>query len=338
MWGKERGFIPINQKSHFGNVLPQSIRKFDFSWRGEGSIADIGRYMAEVTLVYGQDGRTTVNRILYFWVLPIRAALLTLCGIAAFVYFVVWMIRRYIQRTIYLSGYEDVSVPKKPTVVENDAVTLRPSSTKTKVPRTLSMRDYAAPLREGVLDLRRQINSDEVIESTLYARMLLYIRTYKVFFLTIGIVLIFGTLGGLYLVDVLTKNKSYEVTVERGDVSVVMSSEEIIKGQLPHTEATAALTHAQDFTLNILNATAVPGSAATVGQHLETLGYRVHSVTQVIDRADTTEILYDPGLKEAAETLRATFSDTEVLIRENPDNQISTSTITIMVGMDNIKE
>ena len=46
MWGKERGVIPINQHSNFGNVLPSSIRKFEFSWAGEPSLADIGHYTA----------------------------------------------------------------------------------------------------------------------------------------------------------------------------------------------------------------------------------------------------------------------------------------------------
>ena len=44
MWGKERGQVMINnQDDDFGNVLPQSIRRFQFSWSGEQSLFDMAR-------------------------------------------------------------------------------------------------------------------------------------------------------------------------------------------------------------------------------------------------------------------------------------------------------
>ena len=57
MWGQERGIIPINRNTLFGNVLPDSVRQYRFSWTGEWSIADMGRYTAIASLAYGEDVR-----------------------------------------------------------------------------------------------------------------------------------------------------------------------------------------------------------------------------------------------------------------------------------------
>ncbi len=43
MWGTHRGSVPVNYQTHFGNVLPQSIRNFSFCWKSDFGIADIGR-------------------------------------------------------------------------------------------------------------------------------------------------------------------------------------------------------------------------------------------------------------------------------------------------------
>src|SRR3989344_4620678 len=72
MWGEERGLIPINQASQFGNVLPESIRKFTFSWKGEWSMADIGRYTAVATLAYGSESRQFASMQTEFWVIPFK--------------------------------------------------------------------------------------------------------------------------------------------------------------------------------------------------------------------------------------------------------------------------
>ena len=73
--GQERGIIPINQASQFGNVLPESIRKFTFTWKGEWSVSDIGRYTAMATLAYGSEERQFASAKTYFWVIPVKLLL-----------------------------------------------------------------------------------------------------------------------------------------------------------------------------------------------------------------------------------------------------------------------
>jgi hypothetical protein len=112
MYGKERGQVLINEKSNFGNVLPRSIRKFQFSWSGEESLLDIGRYSAVVTLGYGENGKQNTSATTYFWVVPLVPVSITL-GIALFfLLLMTWLIRRYIRRALRSSAciWDSVSI------------------------------------------------------------------------------------------------------------------------------------------------------------------------------------------------------------------------------------
>src|SRR3989339_335291 len=71
-WDQEKGKILINHNKETGNVLPGGIRKWNFNWAGEKGFFRMGRYKAVLILSYGQQGRETVDRTLYFWVLNFK--------------------------------------------------------------------------------------------------------------------------------------------------------------------------------------------------------------------------------------------------------------------------
>ena len=102
MWGKVRGKVNINQSSTFGNVLPNSTRKFEFKWHGDANILEIGRYKAEATLVYGTDAKQTVIRDVYFWIVPWKPVTSIIGGFLLFLWFISWSIRRYIRKALEL--------------------------------------------------------------------------------------------------------------------------------------------------------------------------------------------------------------------------------------------
>jgi hypothetical protein len=102
MWGKERGRVQLGQKSAFGNVLPNSVRRFSFQWAGEDNVFDIGRYSAVVTLSFGEDQKQNMSATTYFWVIPVVPVSITLGSILVFVLLVAWLIRRYIRRALAL--------------------------------------------------------------------------------------------------------------------------------------------------------------------------------------------------------------------------------------------
>ena len=97
MWGKERGTIPVNQEDDtFGNVLPQSVRKFSFHWESGAGLLDFGRYTAVATLDYGTENRRSDSKEVAFWVVPVVPMAETLLAIAIIIFLLVWSIRRYV--------------------------------------------------------------------------------------------------------------------------------------------------------------------------------------------------------------------------------------------------
>jgi len=218
MWGKERGFVPINQKSHFGNVLPESIRRFDFSWQGEASLSDIGRYTAEVAVTYGEEGRQNTSSKVYFWVIPFKATAMTLAILGIGIFFCVWIIRRYVRRVMYLSGYSQTEIRE------------------TRV-KKVRVKDFSGPLREGVLDLRKLRMHEG--DTTFVQSCVRFVRHYYLFFVGIMVVLVLGSIVVAYFKDVLKDQKDYEITVPEGDVQTTISAEEALRQKedlVPHEE------------------------------------------------------------------------------------------------------
>lgn len=214
MWGKERGKLEINQKSNFGNVLPKSIRKFNFSWVGEESAFDIGRYSAVVTLGYGDEGRQNASAVTYFWVVPIVPVASTLGAFILFVLLVTWFIRRYIRRALAISLARAplTSVPH---------VSSRTVDVPLSVPPPV-MKAILEPIREGVIDLRnvRSGTRPEAavpqqvspIAATAQLTTGQFMRKYRLFFLFILVVIV-GTAGAWWYFDkALTPKRSFQIS------------------------------------------------------------------------------------------------------------------------------
>ncbi len=218
MWGTERGVIPINHDTHFGNVLPQTIRDFRFSWKGERSLADIGRYNALVSLAYGDDGVKSVSMTTSFWVIPVKGGLITLVCVLGFFATLTWMIRLYIRRMLILAGV-DPDVKKEKITKESSEDSL-----------ISKYRKVAAPLQEGTLNLRTRLhNAHESKER--FASIFAFILQYKKFFIAllalgIGIVGLF-----LYIGKVSDTDTDYEITIDQGDSTTTFTKEEIENGK-----------------------------------------------------------------------------------------------------------
>ena len=84
-WDKDCGVIQINHNTTFGNVLPQGIRKWNFSWEGEKNLLEMGRYKAVMVLGYGERERETIDQTLYFWVIYTKPLLMMIGGLLLFI-------------------------------------------------------------------------------------------------------------------------------------------------------------------------------------------------------------------------------------------------------------
>lgn len=213
MWGKERGKVAINQVNNFGNVLPGTIRKFEFSWQGAGNMLDIGRYSAVVTLAYGEEGKHNLSATTYFWVVPLIPVGSVLASIIFFLLSLAWLIRRYVRRAL---------------AIEKSRLGL--SEERVAAP-ALSIETFIEPLREGVVDLRsvgRAPKPVQPVAPTLppVSQLTLFgfFQKYSLFFFFVALLVAGGMGVWMYFDNVLLPERAYEI-------SDVTSEEEYMKGE-----------------------------------------------------------------------------------------------------------
>lgn len=327
MWGKERGIVPINRQTHFGNVLPESVRQFSFTWKGEQSITDIGRYKAVITLAYGQDQRKFVTQPTFFWVIPIKAVLIVLSSLVAILFLVSWSIRSYIRRMLEMSGPAGY-VPASQHVPREGDVLIR---------HRASVR---APISGGVSDLKIRLARAHAFLDTVRT-LGGFVVVYKKFFggLTLLIIAFFAV--WYYLVDVTTSQRDYEVTIDNLDTSVTLSSEEIIYNKSGNSASSEVLTEtevsqeeekSQGFELILINSSDTPGTAAMLQKELENKGYVIESLKSDFEESKArTVIVYDVDVQEQALQLSRVLNG--ALLSARPADIATTSmNISVYIG------
>lgn len=276
MWGQERGFIPINQKTLFGKVLSDSTRTFTFTWSGEWSPTDIGRYKAIATLAYGEDSRKFTSSETAFWIIPWRVVLAIVFVISLIGYGVSWLLKLYVRRMLSLAGLSD-------SPLRNQVAATR------RTRRTVSV---MAPIEAGILDLRSRFIRGQHPKRTGKALWEFCVQ-YRLFFAGVGIVLISIGLIMWFFSSATDKNRSYEVTIDRIDADVTLNSEQIIFQQLQSEVPTVGALRDVPPIL-VVNRSGVSGAAAVVAQQLAELGYDILDVEIDTSSAnDKTVVVFD---------------------------------------------
>lgn len=306
MWGKERGIIPINQTSQFGNVLPASIRNYTFEWTGDWSFADIGRYSAIATLAYGDQTRQFVNSKTTFWVIPWRGFLAVLVAFGGLLWLIIWSIKLYIRRMLQMAG-------------------VTPELQRTgKQKRTISI---TAPLEEGILDLRSELRNGE---GTLLQRISTVVHKYKLFLIVICAVLVFLILFIWYLVLALTSERGYEVMYEHDGEMVTLPTRlgtDEQSGKQPIVSNRPVVT--------FVNRSGIAGLDELRAVDLQTKGYQVKIGRPDLDlNEERTIIVYDPEFAEEAVLLQEYFED--ALLSSFISEDSSETPITVYLGTDQI--
>lgn len=324
MWGRERGIIPINHESNFGNVLPDSIRLFEYAWRGEPSLLDFGHYTAELTLAYGTDVRKFETRTIGFWVIPVKPLAVALVIVLAVVWFVVRSIRAYVQYMLRMSGIDPTqqsATLQKRYVMHDGDVRIE----RVPVPIT-------EPVTAGYKDLRARLEGVHKLLDVLHV-VWNFIRSYPRFFAAFGVVIVL-CLGLVWYVQLVrVEQRGYEVTVDSASgPPVTLSSEEILYDSTHAQDAEAYAANEQPYDLRIVNAGAPVGTGGGVADQLTAAGYRIDDLTADIDNPkNTSVIIYDPSLSEVATALSDALGG--VLISAYPSVG-STTAITIFLGSD----
>jgi len=212
MFGKKRGYIPVNQVEEYGNVLPESVRRFTFTWKGDAGAWDIGRYRAEATIGYGADATQYAQAATYFYVLPLAPLTQVFGAIVACALLVGWAVRAYVRRALILEAAR----------LSSSAVTT-PAAPEEKVPesRLIKVGTLIRPIQAGIIDLRNVYApvSDPVRAEQVRAPLGIigFLRRYRIFFGIMAAFVIMFLFVRAYVTDVFVRERGYTVTEERPD-------------------------------------------------------------------------------------------------------------------------
>lgn len=322
MWGQERGRIPINYQTHYGNVLPESIRQFSFTWTGETAWFDIGRYRAMATLGYGTDARRFVTSTTYFWVVPYTQLAIAAGIVLSVILIVVWLVRRYVRSMLRLAGVD----PDQP-VPTFDQATLRVGSSR--------YRTATAPLRVGVVDVRRQLNETSAFTDTIRV-LARSVVTYRLFVFGVGLCILSIVLLSMFYRVVTKEERAFEVSINNPDSRVVISSEELAYDALRAEQGgVVAPERASSTAIELVNVSGVSGAAAAVRLTLEGDGFRVVGLRSDLERvSERTVLVYSPEPAVQAEALEISSVLGGIPISAAPAATSSETGITIFVGSD----
>lgn len=217
MWGKERGKIVINERTTFGNVLPNSTRKFSFDWHGESNPFEVGRYSAVATLVYGDEGRKTVYRTTYFWVVPWKPVIGIIGGLMSFFWFMSWSVRRYIRKALAL---ESARLGMKE---ENGIMNREHQKNNHESSPAVTLEVLRRPIREATVSLPvggKNPASASKANRQQYTLYIEWLKRYRAFVLFILVFIAGLSLIGWYFVEVFQSERTYQVKeVKEGNIN-----------------------------------------------------------------------------------------------------------------------
>lgn len=227
MFGKVRGTIPVNHHKDYGNVLPESIRKFSFTWESDAGVWDIGRYRAEATIGYGKDMKQSALATTYFYVLPIVPLVEIVGGLLAFLLFFSWALRTYIRRALAIESLRlGIQQPVTQAVTEG-------AESVADAPK-LKLVSLVKPIQAGFVDLRRVStpqaqssvvnlgkNTTSAVVPDEALNLVSFIRKYKFFFMFVAVMAISSFGLSVYFEDVMTISREYSVVEVRPDGSTV---------------------------------------------------------------------------------------------------------------------
>ena len=321
MWGKERGIIPINHRTHFGNVLPQSIRKFEFTWRGEQSFSDIGLYKAALTLSYGEGNKQFLTSNAYFYVIPIKAMLVLLGSLLVIVFLVRWMIKAYVRRMLLLAGVEPQlhRTPSQRGFAREGDVRVVKTSVK-------------APVEQGVADLNKRLRNVTSWGEKIRA-FWGFALAYRVFFASLLFIVVASYAVWAFFAEVMTSSRDYQVVIENPDAAVELSSEEILYDKTEKTPQEIPQSIEQNFELVLTNSSDTPGMAANLQGMLEAQGYRIDDLRSDLGEPKArTVIVYHIDVQDEALALSKILNN--ALLSAQTEVFEGRPNITVYIGND----
>ena len=313
MWGQERGVVPINQQTLFGNVLPNSVRKYSFSWTSEWSVTDIGRYTAVATMAYGIDTRQFMTADTAFWVIPWKILLVFFAVIGGFIAFVSWAIRLYVRKMLLLAGVAPASAPETIN-------TTKPVKRKKNV---------TAPLEAGILDLRTRLQNTGSVKAFL-ATLSLFVKAYSKFFIAIALLIVFIALAVWFFKGAFEPARNYEVTIESDGQSI-----KVAPGQDPYAPTAFAPDIGKGTTVTLINRSGTVEAETRTAEILTQAGFSIATSSPADESIEEkTVVVYNPAVAELAIAVSELLDN--ALLSAFTNSASSSSGIVVYVGTQSI--
>ncbi len=311
MWGQERGVVPINQQTLFGNVLPNSVRKYSFSWKSEWSITDIGRYTAVATMAYGVDTRQFMTADTAFWVIPWKILLIIFSIIGGFIALVSWAIRLYVKKMLTLAG-----VAASPVAAPSQSIVKKPTKHR-----------LAAPIEAGILDLRTRLKDSNSF-TAFFKTLSIFVRAYWKFFVVALAIIIFVSLVVWFFKGAFTPERDYEVLIEGEGAQVNVNS----KNPNPQTSAVPTVVGKGEL-LSLVNRSGENEAIDLVTKNLTTAGFVIAtSSSEVGSIEEKTVVVYSPDVSDTAIAVSKVLAN--ALLSAFVSNASSSASIVVYIGTD----
>lgn len=321
MWGEVRGEVPINRNTMFGNVLPESVRKYEFTWTGDWSLADIGRYRAVATLAYGEESRQFSSQEAVFWVIPWQPLLLIVGIFGGFFLFLTWAVKLYIRRALGVA-------------VQSAGLQSEQYPYATPAPMARRSQSVTAPIERGILDLRQRYQDSETFGGRV-RETFGFIGSYRLFFFSLLVIIGFIWLVVWFVQDANTESRPYEVEIGGVGGQMTLDSEDIEyekRASESPTPRSATTTNDGIPPIRIVNQSGLVGLAAEVRLLVEAEGVEVVEVDSDIGAGEwNTVIVYHPDFAAAALELSKLIDEALLSAFAEAD---PAAPITVYVGRD----
>lgn len=221
MWGKKRGYIPVNHVDGYGSVLPDSIRSYAFVWESDTGMWDIGRYRAVATVGYGKDTTVFTNATLYFWVLPVWPLVQVLAGVLFLVWGFGWAVRAYVRHALRVE--RSLVAALRQHEDEEDKADTTHQTREEQSAQQFTARTLLRPIQGGVVEVqsRMQPRVDDA-RSDAHTRQVVtadttYVRPihYGALLLFVAFCAVAWVLASAFVDDVTVSERSYRALEER---------------------------------------------------------------------------------------------------------------------------
>jgi len=323
MWGEVRGEVPINRNTMSGIVPHESVRKHEFTWTGDWSLSDIGRYRAVATLAFGEESRQFSSQEAVFWVIPWKPLLLIFSVVLGFFLFVIWAVKLYIRRAlgaaVQSAGLQSDQFPYA----------------SAPAPMARRSGSVTSPIERGILDLRQRFQDTDTFSGRV-RETAQFIGSYRLFFFSILVVIGFVWLVVWFVRDANTETRPYEVEIGGVGGQMTLDAEDIeYEKRASDTDQPTRPqpTENDGFPpIRIVNQSGLVGLAAEVRLLVEAEGIEVVAVDSDLGAGEwNTVIVYHPDAADAALELSQLIDGALLSAFADADPSVP---ITVYVGRD----